>query len=276
MKAKIGSLWVCVCLALFAAAQPPAVFSDAVGVALGRAAAASATEGWWMGNPAAGMERQQTVLALQTAMPYGLPELTVSGLAAAGTLGSGRWSLALQSYGLDAEQHYLGLMMGYGRRLHEHWTVGVQFASLQERVTAYGSRMGLALRLGLQWQLDENWRFGCIWQPYTGGDFGPARLSLGLQRRFGENLRLLLDLNQTDEVALPSWNLGLEYAPARALMLRLGLNLLRFPSGAGSLLRVQGGVGYAFGSWQLDVAAEYHPYLGFTPFLNLQRKILKL
>ncbi len=270
MKKWMLYLYLSLSLPCLTRAQQSALFSDAAAVALGRAGAASPHESWWAGNPAAGVGEEHGVLAMQTAMPYGLPEWTVSGLAVAKTFGTGHWTLAMQTYGLAPEQRYLGLMAGYGRMLNERWALGVQFASLQEWVQGYGVRTGLAVRAGLQWQLREGWRFGCIWQPYVGGDFGAASLSLGVERSFDDHLRLLLDLQQTADAALPSWRMGLEYAPVPALQLRLGLSLQRRFTG---FLRIHGGLGYAFNHWQLDVAAEYHPYLGFTPFINLQRKI---
>ncbi|HHJ50212.1 MAG TPA: hypothetical protein ENJ88_04810 [Phaeodactylibacter sp.] len=272
MKKWMLYLYLSLSLPCLIWAQQSALFSDAAAVALGRAVAASPRESWWAGNPAAGVGEVSGVLAMQTAMPYGLPEWTVSGLAVAKAVGTGRWTLAMQTYGLAPEQRYLGLMAGYGRQLNERWALGVQLASLQEWVQGYGVRAGLAVKAGLQWQLSEGWRFGCIWQPYVGSDFGAAGLSLGVERSFEAHLRLLLDLQQTADAALPSWRMGLEYAPIPALQLRLGLSLQR---GLTGFLRVYAGAGYAFAHWQLDVATEFHPYLGFTPFLNLQRQISK-
>ncbi len=253
--------------------QSSAFFAGARAVGMGRASVVL-DGGIWVANPAFGLGEGGGFAACQLAMPYGLSDLSVRVLGLG--LGSHRefWRLGFLSSGVLRHKQSRW-MLAYGRSLQEHWAAGLRLSHVRERYVGFGVRSGIDLEVGIRWMPEEEWTFACLWRPYVDGGFRPASLGLGVLRRFEDFLLLSFELFQSHDDFLPSWRMGLEYQPVEELAFRLGLSRSARTElvGQSALLRLHGGLGYVLGLWQVDVALEYHPYLGFSPVLGVKRRM---
>ncbi len=258
-------------------AQMGGVFLDARSAALGGATAVAAG-GIWTGNPSVWEEESRRFVRLQMALPYGLASLRAVGIAGGHTVGFSHWQFGLLAERQGVVYRHHSWMLSYGRLLQEGWAVGVRFVYGRARYEGYAARGDWSLVMGLQWAVDEAWTFACRWSPYVRGEERFADLALGVRHRLSRQFLLLLELQQAVDDFLPVWRIGAAYCPVEELSIQLGLSRLARAeaAGGGRILRIHVGCRYVFGFWNTHAALVYHPYLGFTPILNLQRQIQKL
>ncbi len=216
-------------------------------------------------NPAGLAEVQTLSASAYTEQRFLLSELRAVGAAVAVPAGAGAFALTTGFFGFSAySEQRLGL--AYARRLFEGLHVGGQFIGLNTSIEGYGSRFLLTFELGVHGRISRVlWLAARVLGPVRVAirpdQYLPTALHFGLRYEVATTVHLLAELEK--DIRFPARvRTGLEYRPVSALHLRLGLatqpSLVTF--GAGYHLRA--GV-------RVDVAVQYHQFLGFSPAVGL-------
>jgi hypothetical protein len=187
-------------------------------------------------------------------------------LMAAFAQGKGRIGVDLYYFGIDAYQQG-ALALSYARPFATNWYAGVRISYAynyipQEEV----NRQLLSADLGILGKLG-NWRVGTSIQQFAQSQWqgrvdehSPIIFRLGGGYFFTEQTCLTAELYKADNERADV-RLGLCYAPAAALELRLGFGTLRPSFGFG--------LGIAFDQLQINLAATWHQQLGLSPLTDL-------
>jgi hypothetical protein len=169
-------------------------------------------------------------------------------------------------FGIDAYRQG-GLGLNYARQLSQKWSVGVRLAYSynsipQESIT----RHLVTADAGILGKF-ERWRIGATVQQLAQSQWQgrveevePIVLRLGGGYFFTPQTSLTAELFQALN-APADVRLGLEYAPADALVIRLGFGTAR-PS-------VGFGVGLNLKSLSINLAATWHQQLGLSPITDV-------
>ncbi len=154
--------------------------------------------------------------------------------------------------------------LGYSMKLSEKFYAGVQFnynrIALAEN---YGTQSTITAECGVFVALTENWKLGA-----SVFNLGRAKLTdfqderLATQLRLGSSISLsklvFLCLEAQKDVEHPlRIKAGLEYLPNKSIAFRAGCKL--------NPLEISSGFGCIWPAFQLDVATQYHQFLGWTP-----------
>jgi len=197
---------------------------------------------------------------------FSLSELKqVSAVAAMPVGKAGGIGLILGYYGFDAyNEQRIGI--AYGRKLSKNISIGAQLFSWNTKITEYGNKNLLSFELGGQARINHEVSLGVkVINPVRisvlEDEYLPTLMSFGLQYQPGDNI--LIQAEAEKDVLLPlRIRIGIEYALIDALDVRIGV--------ATNETQLSFGFGYQLKKhWQLDFAAAYHQYLGFTPGIGL-------
>jgi hypothetical protein len=160
----------------------------------------------------------------------------------------------------------------YSRKFGKHFSTGVQVDYYRIQIAdGYGSKNLFNCELGLMFMPDRHWVVGfhCL-NPV------PVRILsdmdeslstlilLGLSYCYSDALILSAEVEK-DILNKPLVRIGAEYRFARILSARIGVNTVPFQFSIGA--------GILAGRFSIDLASEYHQYLGFSPSVSLQYQI---
>lgn len=197
---------------------------------------------------------------------FSLSELKqVSAVAAMPVGKAGGLALNLGYFGFDAyNEQRVGL--SYGRKLTENISIGAQMFAWSTRIPEYGNKTAMSFELGMQGRINSELSLAAkVANPVRisilDDEYIPTVMSIGLQYRPGKAVLLLAEVEK-DVLAPMRIRVGVEYALLDVLDLRIGVvtNETQLSFGFGYKLKER---------WQLNFAAAYHQYLGFTPGIGL-------
>ncbi len=244
------------------------LFGSARSSALGYASTALTTTSGVYANPATPARRSRGVSSFFVRESFGLSALRYGSVSSTWPVAWGSLSAGASTFGGDGyrEVHYSlgyarGLSFGTSRRTY----VGLTGRYYHTRIDGYGAAGAMGVHLGLLLPLLSSLHLGAHATNVNGpslveGEPLPQTLSVGLQYRVGDDLRVLADVFK--DRAFPSAvRGGLEVRPLSLLALRAGVTT--------APTRFTGGVGLHLDWLQAHVAAEQHAELGWSPSVSL-------
>ncbi len=194
---------------------------------------------------------------------YLLPELRTIGIAAALPTKTGTFGLAINHTG-DAVYNEQKIGLSYARKLSNIISVGAQFDYLGTRIAEYGSHANYTFELGMQATLMPKFRIGAhvfspIRQKINETDYILTLLSVGVA--YEPSNKFMLTAAAEQNFRYPTTiKAGMQYRMNDAFSLRAGF-------GTGDV-RTSFGVGLNIKPVQIDIAAQYHRLLGFSPTVS--------
>ena len=244
------------------------LFGGARASALGYASTALTTASGVHGNPAAAARRSHRVVSFFAREAFGLSALRYGSVAGTWPAAWGSVSGGASTFGGDGyrEVHYsLGYARGLSFGTSRHVHLGLTGRYYHTRIDGYGSTGAVGLHLGLLLPLLSSLDLGAHATNVNGpslveGEPLPQTLSVGLQYRAGDDLRVLVDVFK-DRAFPAALRGGLEVRPLSLIALRAGVTT--------APTRFTGGIGLHLGWLQAHVAAEQHAELGWTPSASL-------
>lgn len=210
-------------------------------------------------------------LKATTAGVYGerrflLTALSSYNAAAAIPTSSGNFGLNA-GYSGSADYNETRLGLAYARSLGSRVDIGVQFNYNGIRVAGYGSASTISFEAGSVIHLSDALHAGIHVNNPVGGKFGkeqqeklPSVYTAGLGYEASEKFFISMEIVKEEDQPV-TVNTGLQYTFLSILLARAGI------SSATSSAWV--GIGILWKTLRVDVAASYHPRLGFTPGLLL-------
>ncbi|MDB5205108.1 MAG: hypothetical protein JWR72_183 [Flavisolibacter sp.] len=157
------------------------------------------------------------------------------------------------------------LALAYARKLGTKVDVGVQFHYFSMKAASYGTASAVTFDVGAIFHLTEQVQTGVhVYNP-LGMQIGkeeklPAVYTAGIGYDASSQLFVGAEVQKVEDQPL-TVNAGLQYVFADKLIARGGI------SSATSVYYI--GFGVKLKSFQLDITASFHPYLGVTPGLLL-------
>jgi hypothetical protein len=220
-----------------------------------------------VGNPATLGDLEHHGVGVFGVQPFMLSELStafISGWTTVGTSGLGA-SVGFTGFG---GYRQFATQLAFGRRLWNRFEAGVAFERHTTAFADYGSTSSHGFSLGVQMRLRKDLAMGILLRNpisiYAGQEayILPRIMTATMAYRFSEHLELAVEWFQ--EQSLPvDVRVGIAYFVTDDIPLRIGYQTIShsFYTGMGWRWRSH---------MQLDVAAGYHPYLGFSPTLGLR------
>jgi hypothetical protein len=244
------------------------ILSGAAPAAMGNAAVTRQDVWALFHNPSGIAFIKSTEAGLSYEQRFSLKELSTKGVALAMPVGgTGAVGINAGYFGYkNFNEQTAGLT--YARRFGDRIGAGVKL--IYHSVTIgeeYGTRSLFTADVGIQARVARNlWLGTHIYNPVQAdlvketGEPLPSVFSLGAGYIFSEKLKIeVLSEKWTSEKAL--FRAGIEYHPVKYFWLRAGI--------ASQPLASSFGFGVDLSTFQLDVAASFHPQLGFTPNISL-------
>lgn len=156
--------------------------------------------------------------------------------------------------------------LAYARKLGSKFSLGMQFDYLRMFIAENGQRNFFTFELGMQYRPWKVLTFGAhIYNPIpykvekVYGERLPTIMKFGLGYEPSPKVLIAAEYQQ-DIHYKPQFKGGVEYRPIKYFTLRGGVQTTPFSASLGFGGNVAGA--------KLDVAASYHPVLGFTPQLS--------
>jgi hypothetical protein len=160
----------------------------------------------------------------------------------------------------------------YSRKFGNHFSTGIQLNYYRIQIgDGYGCKNLFNCELGLMFRPDRHFvaGFHCV-NPVpvrislVSDESLPTLIQLGLSYCYSEVLILSAEIEK-DILNKPLIRIGAEYRFARILSARTGISTgpFQFSIGAGILVN----------RFSIDLASEYHQYLGFSPSVSIQYQI---
>lgn len=173
--------------------------------------------------------------------------------------------LQFQQVGIEgySEQKY-GL--SYARVLGTGLSIGAAFDYYRFSINEYGSSGKISAEAGIQYQLGKQVLFGFhILNPFhidlPDDNSLPTLLAVGIAYSPSDKVNVYAEAEKDIDFAM-NLKAGIEYFPAKVIVLRMGFN--SNPSGFCI------GAGFRFGqAFSVDVANAFHPQLGSSPSFSL-------
>lgn len=197
-----------------------------------------------------------------------LNETSTKGLAVAvPTTNSGVFGASMNYFGYSLyNEKKFGL--AYAKAFGKNISAGIQLDYLNsEFAENYGSKSIFTVELGFQANLSDKIRVGFhVYNPQKAklADYNdehtPAIMKIGAGYLFSDKVTWTLEAEK-DLDASGTIKSGIEYRIADPLYLRCGIN--------SNPVKSAFGIGILLGDFQLDLAADYHQVLGFTPQASL-------
>ncbi len=243
-------------------AQPEPIVGARL-VACGAAHVALSDPWAFQSNPGALASLAQTTISATYQSRFLLKEMQSQGLVFVQPIQRGVFSFGGSMHGNELLRSLRG-GLGYSMKLSEKFYAGLQFnynrIALAEN---YGTQSTITAECGVFISLTENWRLGA-----SVFNLGRAKLSdfqderLATQLRLGTSISLsklvLLCFEAQKDVEHPlRIKAGVEYLPNKSIAIRAGCKL--------NPLEISSGFGCIWPAFQLDLATQYHQFLGWTP-----------
>lgn len=224
------------------------------------------------GNPATLAQMNASGVSLFSAQPYGLNELSTNHLT--GWINSGG-SGAGASLGYSGFGGYRQIAMhaAFGQRLWQRLDIGLVLEGQFSQFSDYGNTSSYGITVGLGLPLTDQLKMGLVVRnpiSYSAheGYHLPQLVTVSFEYAVSTSLNLGGEWFQ--EVGQkPDLRFGISYYPINVLPIRLGFNSVTSSFFVGS--------GYVWNEkLYLNIAAGYHPFLGFSPtvggYYNFKRK----
>jgi hypothetical protein len=218
-------------------------------------------------NPAALANLQKAAVALYGERRFAMQELNLYSAVLALPTQSGNFGLQADYFGFkNYNESQLGL--AYARNLGTKAEVGVKFNYYGVNIPAYGTATAVNFEAGALFHLSEKLMAGLhVYNP-AGSKLGkneneeklPAIYKVGMGYEASEKFFLSAEVVKQEDQDV-NVNIGFQYNFIRQFMLRAGL--------ATATNNSYVGVGMLVKQFRIDLAASYHPQLGFTPGLLL-------
>lgn len=195
-----------------------------------------------------------------------LSETSVYGLAAAIPTSKGNFGLQVNYSGFsNFNDNKVGL--AYARSLGKLLDLGIQFNYYGYRIPQYGSASAINFEIGAIMHFSEKFHGGVhVYNP-VGGKLGKledeklaSAYKVGLGYDATDNFYVSTEIIKEEDKPVNVTG-GVQYQFKKQFFARAG-----FASETGSAF---GGAGIGWKNLRLDVAASYHPQLGFSPGLLL-------
>lgn len=218
------------------------------------------------GNQAALAKLESAGVGVWGERRFMLSETSVYGLAAAVPTKMGNFGLQLNYSGFtNFNDNKIGL--AYARSLGKLVDLGVQFNYYDYRIPQYGNASAINFEIGAIMHFSEKFHGGVhVYNP-VGGKLGKVQdeklasaYKLGLGYDASDNFYISTEIIKEEDKAVNVIG-GIQYQFMEKFFARAG-----FISETGSAF---GGAGVGWKNFRLDVAANYHPQLGFSPGLLL-------
>jgi hypothetical protein len=263
------------CNAAFAQLGMPSV-AGAAGAGAGDASVAYTNINAAIGNQAglAFMDKWAATAFYESR--FGLPEAAAIGAAAAVPLRkAGIFALTVNSFGKADRYAEQKIGLGYARKLAPNISIGGQLDYIALVIPQYGNKGYVTFELGLLAQVMPKLKVGVhayspIRQRINEKDYIPAVLSAGAAYEPNKKCVITAEYEQ-DLRNFPIFKAGVDYRIANALSLRLGVGTSTIGSAVlVSPVRVSGGLGVHLSKFIIDIAAQYHSQLGYSPTVGLR------
>jgi hypothetical protein len=242
----------------------PLAEGGARSIALGRAATALQADVWGTSNPASWAGISQPGAAVFASQAFGITELRLGAAAAAIPTRYAVFAGSARTYGFeDFREPLIAARIGRSvalsptRRLH----LGAALRFTSVSIPEFGSAGAVGLSAGLIVELMPGLEFGAHGSNLNRPSFSAldpleTRLDGGLAYRAHE--RALVVLAASKDLDYPmSIRGGIEVQPVDPLFTRAGFST--------EPTRFSAGIGVVIGHIRVDVAAEQHHTLGWTP-----------
>jgi hypothetical protein len=198
---------------------------------------------------------------------FGLPETGLRAGAVALPFGKNAFGLNIRTYGytLYSEQQ-AGLT--YARAFGDHLRIGMQLSYMGFRFSEYyGQKSLVTVTVGATYAFGKNLVLGAqVFNPNeqriteTGNERVPSMIRFGARYRFSNQVFICSEVEQSLNTK-PVLKAGIEYTPVSVLILRAGIS--------GNPRSSSFGFGLVLKKFQIDMAGNFHPVLGFTPQFGL-------
>jgi hypothetical protein len=196
-----------------------------------------------------------------------LKDLSLKAMALTIPSGKGAFGISFRYFGFSLYSE-MNAGIAYGMRLTKRFSTGIQVDYRRLHIAdGFKDNSVFSCEIGLQYRATDH-----LWIGLHVANPVPVKLSavtnerLPALMRFGVSWRITAGLQsdlevEKDLVHKPVLKAGLEYRPAKKLVIRIGLltNPATFTFGAGLDL----------GNLQFDIASSYHFVLGYSPQASL-------
>ena len=195
-----------------------------------------------------------------------LQELNNYNAAMALPTSSGNFGL-VAGYNGFTEYNETRLGLAYARKLGSRVDIGVQFNYNGIRIAGYGTASAISVDAGTILHLSDVLHAGLHVSNPAGGKFGkdqqeklPAIYTAGLGYEASEKFFVSMEIMKEEDQPV-NVNAGIQYKFLSSLLARAGISAATSSAWLG--------IGVLWKTLRVDVAAGYHPQLGFTPGLLL-------
>ncbi len=208
------------------------------------------------------------VVGISHEQRFMLSELSVNAAAfALPTKRNGTFAVSVSYFGYKLYNEQKAAL-AYGKSFGDKFSAGVQLDYLQTTIAeGYGSKGAFTVEAGIQAQLVKNlWLGAHVYNPNKAklSDYNeekiPSVVKLGLNYTFSDKVNLAVE-TEKDLDADAILKAGIEYHPVKQFYLRGGISTDPVLSSFGFGLVLQ--------NFVIDIAANYHQDLGFTPHVAL-------
>jgi hypothetical protein len=194
-------------------------------------------------------------------------DLSLKAVAVTLPAGKGAFGISFRQFGFSLYSE-MNAGIAYGMRLAKRFSVGIQADYFRLHVAdGFKDNSVFFCEIGLQYRAaDHLWLGLHLTNPVPlklssrTNERLPVRMSLGASWRITEGLQSEVEVEK-DLAHKPVLKAGLEYRPAKKLVMRMGLltNPAAFTFGCG----------LDFGNLQFDIASSYSFVLGYSPQASL-------
>jgi hypothetical protein len=218
------------------------------------------------GNQAALAKLETAGVGLWAERRFMLTETSVYGLAAGFPTKMGNFGVQVNYSGFsNFNDNKIGL--AYARSLGKFLDLGVQFNYYGYRIPQYGNASAINFEIGAIMHFSEKFHGGIHAYNPVGGKLGKmedeklaAAYKLGLGYDATDNFYISTEIVKEEDKPVNVIG-GVQYQFVKKFFVRAG-----FLSESGSAF---GGAGVGWRNLRLDVSANYHPQLGFSPGILL-------
>ena len=217
------------------------------------------------GNVANLSNQKQLKFNVIFSRPFGLKELSQSGLALAIPSRVGGFGIAASRFGFSL-YHENWLSLGYGKKIFKKVSIGLSLYYMEVRIKSYGAGRGMSLNSGVSAELKENLILGLTIRNINSPSIHSEDNSLPLSTRLGllyvpvSNLKVITEF-QKERGFSDILRVGAEIEIIPSQFLRLGVS--NNPSNFSI------GFGLKSNGIAIDYAAVTHQYLGTTQNLSI-------
>ncbi len=240
--------------------------AGAYGAGMGDASATYTNIYSVIGNQAGMAKIEKTSVAVFADQRFLLPELTSYGaIAAIPMKKAGVFGVSINSFGDVKRYNETKIGLGYALKLADAISIGAQVDYLGTRIVDYGSNNSVTFELGVLARVMPKFMLGAhIYSPMrvrlTETELIPTVFSTGASYQPNEKVLVTAEY-ELDFKHTPNFKAGIDYKVAPAISLRAGVGT--------NAVRLSGGIGIHLKPITIDIAAQYHQLLGFTPSFGI-------